>query len=121
MKKILIIILFITGASLLLNGCTIHKIDIPQGNIIAAEDREKLELGMSRQQVQFLLGTPLLIPPFRDNQWDFFYYFKSGTDGQQKQSRLTLIFDGDQLVTIKETPEPDAEPDEQGPVISEAP
>jgi len=82
----------------LLGACflTPHKIDVQQGNYLDAQTVSKLKPDMTRSQVRFLLGTPLISDPFHPERWDYVYMdFKGGTLKQQK--RLTLYFDGDQL------------------------
>ena len=76
-----------------------HKIDIQQGNRVKQQDLEKLKIGMTRDQVKFVLGTPLLQDAFHRNRWDYVYYLKPG-EGEVRQSRLTLYFDGNTLVRI---------------------
>ncbi len=102
MRKNLIFICILSALSI--SACTSllptpHKIDIQQGNRIKPETLEKLQLGMSRQQTKFILGTPLLQDAFHQNRWDYIYYFKAG-NGEIKQSRLRLMFDGDVLTAI---------------------
>lgn len=77
-----------------------HKIDVQQGNVIDQETVDKLKPGLTRSQVRFLLGTPLVVDPFRDNRWDYVYnYRKAGKLTEQK--RLTLFFDRDVLSRIE--------------------
>ena len=102
MRKNLIFIYL--SAVFLLNGCTSilptpHKIDIQQGNRVKPEKLQKLQIGMSRKQVKYILGTPLLEDTFHSNRWDYIYYFKAGS-GEVKQSRVSLFFDGDSLTEI---------------------
>ena len=60
---------------------------------------EQLKTGMSKRQVRFLLGEPLLVDPFRDNRWDYVYY--TNMSGKITESpRLTLYFEDDALVDI---------------------
>lgn len=102
MRKNLIFICLLVSLSI--TACTSwlptpHRIDIQQGNRVKAEALDKLRIGMSRKQVKFVLGTPLLQDSFHKNRWDYVYYFKAGT-GEIKQSRVQLDFDGDALTHI---------------------
>jgi outer membrane protein assembly factor BamE len=73
-----------------------HKIDVQQGNYLDQQSVSKLKLDMTRSQVRFILGTPLISDPFHPERWDYVYMaYKGGTLKQDK--RLTLIFDGDKL------------------------
>ena len=76
-----------------------YKMDIPQGNYITAEMREKLKLGMSKQQVRYVLGTPLVSDVFHGNRWDYIYRLKQHGEVVDKQ-RLTLYFEGGNLARI---------------------
>jgi len=110
MQKNLIIISIFT-AILFLNGCEPHRIDIQQGNKVTPENFAKLKLGMSRNQVIFVLGSPLLKDPFHEGRWDYIFYLKPGNK-DIKQSRLTLYFDGDTLARIDDSSyKPDAHGD----------
>lgn len=76
-----------------------YKMDIRQGNAITPEMREQLKLGMTRNQVHTLLGTPLVEDPFHASRWD--YYYSYSHEGELvEQKRLTLYFEGDVLVRI---------------------
>jgi len=101
-KKLIFIICLAFGLSLSLTACEPHRIDIQQGNNINPETLAKLKIGMSRKQVIFLLGTPLLRDAFHQNRWDYIYYMKPGNDAV-KQSRITLYFENNQLVRIDDS------------------
>jgi outer membrane protein assembly factor BamE len=74
-----------------------YKFDIHQGNFITQQDVAKLQTGMTKDQVRFILGTPLLHDAFHANRWDYLYRLRRA-DGQTVQSRYTVIFDNDRLV-----------------------
>lgn len=82
-------------------GCTLkpYKIDIQQGNVVTQEMVSKLRQGMTRSQVKFVMGTPLVADPFHPERWDYFYKFDKG--GQPREERrLTLLFEGDRLAKV---------------------
>jgi outer membrane protein assembly factor BamE len=93
---------------LLLAGCkqvpmlptlTPYKIDVQQGNYVTQDMVEKLKPGMTRSQVRFLLGTPLVVDPFRNDRWDYVYlYYKAGELAEQR--RISVIFDQDKLKRV---------------------
>ena len=72
--------------------------DVVQGNFISSEQYSKLELGMSREQVRQIMGTPLLADYFHANRWDYVFEFKR--DGQKiaKDRRVTIFFDENKVV-----------------------
>jgi len=99
----------------LLAGCSSigpHRIDVQQGNALDQENVARLKTGLNRSQVRFLLGTPLVVDPFRTDRWDYVYlYYKAGKLTEQKH--ITLFFDGDTLVRIEgdlPEPKPDSKP-----------
>jgi outer membrane protein assembly factor BamE len=109
MRHFLISVLFLS----LVAGCSSvkigpHRIDVQQGNALDQENVTRLKPGLSRSQVRFLLGTPLVVDPFRTDRWDYVYvYYKAGRLAEQK--RITLFFEGDTLARI-EGDMPAAEP-----------
>jgi outer membrane protein assembly factor BamE len=77
-----------------------HRIDVQQGNALDQENVARLKPGLNRSQVRFLLGTPLVVDPFRTDRWDYVYvYYKAGKLAEQK--RITLFFEGDTLARIE--------------------
>jgi len=86
---------------LLSAGCSIHKVDIQQGNIVSQEMMSQLKVGMQRNEIIHLMGRPMIVDPFRQNRWDYVHTFKSGkSDEPRSQYRVTLIFEGDRLSSI---------------------
>lgn len=80
-----------------LTACA-YRMDIAQGNQIEEEDIEQLEVGMTRSQVRFLLGTPQLKDPFHPDRWHFHYYLDTQRGFRSSERRLTVYFDEDDLV-----------------------
>lgn len=86
-----------------------YRPNIQQGNWITSEQVARLETGMSREQVRFLLGTPTLQDIFRSDRWDYPYYSKPGY-GDAEQRRFSVWFDGDYLVRWDGDTQPDRQP-----------
>jgi outer membrane protein assembly factor BamE len=61
---------------------------------------EQLEIGMSRNQVEFLLGTPSIVDLHHPDQWFYVFYLKTGDDGDIQKSVMTLTFTGNLLSMI---------------------
>ncbi|WP_082928735.1 outer membrane protein assembly factor BamE, partial [Cupriavidus gilardii] len=80
------------------NAITPYRINIVQGNFVSREAAAQLREGMTRDQVQFLLGTPLLTDVFHANRWDYVFSFKRGNTQVVQQRRFTVFFDNDRLV-----------------------
>jgi outer membrane protein assembly factor BamE len=78
----------------------VYKINIEQGNIITQDIIDQLQPGMSRRQVRFILGTPLVEDTFDQDRWDYPYEIKLG-DEIIRKAMVTVYFDGDRLVDVK--------------------
>ncbi len=78
----------------------VYQPEVQQGNIINQEMVNKLRPGMDRRQVQFILGTPLLVDVFHQDRWDFFYSLDPGS-GEYDEQSLSLFFEGNRLVRIQ--------------------
>lgn len=81
----------------LVNAITPYRINIVQGNFVSREAASQLRPGMTREQVKFLLGTPLLTDVFHANRWDYVFSFRRGDTPVVQQRRFTVFFDGDTL------------------------
>jgi outer membrane protein assembly factor BamE len=92
---------FILLAAVLLAGCAPYKMDVRQGNFITPETRERLKVGMTRNQVRVLMGTPLVADPFHPDRWDYVYSLEHARE-QVASQRMTLYFQGEKLARIDE-------------------
>jgi len=80
-------------ALLLLTSCIkTYKHDVQQGNILDQERLARLELGMSKSDVQTLLGTSLLQDSFHPDRWDYFYSLRKARKNDTEKKLLTLYF-----------------------------
>ena len=78
MQKIMLT-LFVTS---LLTGCStlgVYKVDIPQGTPLTQAQAAKIQVGMTHQQVRFLLGSPTISDPLNPLRWDYIYNYIPGT------------------------------------------
>jgi outer membrane protein assembly factor BamE len=74
------------------SGC-VYRQNIAQGNLIDREDLDQVELGMTRNQVRFLLGTPMIDDPFHKDRWDYVYYLKVGRQDATFKRWVSVIFE----------------------------
>lgn len=86
--------LILSSAIISLSACGIYRLDTQQGNVLEAEKVAQISVGMPQGQVQQILGTPVLDDPFKQNRWDYVYYFReAGEDAEQQ--RLSIFFGPD--------------------------
>ncbi|MEP0202244.1 MAG: outer membrane protein assembly factor BamE [Halioglobus sp.] len=97
--------LFITLLVLCLPACGfvgfpgVYKINVEQGNLVDQDMVDQLKVGMSRRQVRFIMGTPLIEDTFNPDRWDYPYVLRNG-DEILRQARVTVHFDGDKLTDV---------------------
>lgn len=85
----------------LVSKLTPYRAAVVQGNFISREAVAQLKLGMSKEQVRFLLGTPLLNDVFHADRWDYIFTYKRGDSVIVQQRRYTVYFDADKLVKFE--------------------
>lgn len=96
----LVLALLLAGCGATLPKVKPYKMDIQQGNVVTSEMLLKLRPGMTKSQVKFIMGTPLLIDSFRTNRWDYFYQLrKQGKIISQR--RVILDFENDLLKRVR--------------------
>jgi outer membrane protein assembly factor BamE len=100
--KLLLTSLTLVGL-LALAGCSfpgVYKIDIQQGNVVTQDMIDQLRPGMTRRQVRFIMGNPLIQDTFHTNRWDYLYSLQPG-GGKRQQERMSIFFnESDQLVSL---------------------
>lgn len=79
---------------------TAYRIDIQQGNAITQEMVAKLKPGMTRAQVRFALGTPLIVDSFRTDRWDYVYYYEK-PNAPREHRHVVVVFKGDRLERLE--------------------
>lgn len=102
MRKLLT---FLPLIATLLLGCNtdsiplVYKVDVQQGNVVTQEMLSRLEPGMSKRKVSYVMGTPLLVDVFNTEEWIYLYSFQKGRDNRI-QRRISLFFEEEQLARI---------------------
>ena len=81
-------------------GITPYRMDIQQGNHVSQEMVSQLKPGMSKDQVRFILGTPLLTDIFHADRWDYVYWREEGQNGKREERKLVVLFKDDKLVRL---------------------
>ena len=77
----------------------VYKIDIEQGNLVDQEMIEQLQPGMSRRQVRFIMGSPLVEDTFHPDRWDYPYVIRNGQD-IIREAKVSIYFENDSLVRV---------------------
>ena len=80
------------------SGCSVYKIDVQQGNVITQEMVSQLRPQMTKDQVHFILGTPVLTDVFHANRWDYVYRMQRG-GGAVEARKFATIFDEEGRLT----------------------
>src|ERR1700683_4804622 len=97
--KILRTSLLVVGL-FLATGC-VYRINIQQGNFLKQTDVDQVQAGMTRSQVRYLLGTPMVADSFNKERWDYIYYLKKGRTRHVDSRRVTVYFDGDKVTRLE--------------------
>jgi len=105
MHRLLIIALIFSSLALS-SGC-VYRANISQGNLIEQEDLDQAEVGMTRNQIRFLLGTPMVGDPFHKDRWDYIYYLKVGYEDATFKRWISIIFEDDIVSEIRKDQELD--------------
>ncbi len=92
-------LLLVTLISILILSC-VYRVDVQQGNLLETKDIETVQIGMTRSQVRFLLGTPVVEDPFHHDRWDYIYYFRQGRRRDADRSWLIVYFEADRVKKI---------------------
>lgn len=96
----------------------VHRVSVQQGNIITQDMVDQLRPGMTRSQVRYILGTPLIADSFTPDRWDYFYSLKRPNRNELRE-RITVYFDNDKLVRLSGDymPNPNAAPTPENPAV----
>ena len=88
---------FLLGASISLASGCVYRINIQQGNFLDQAAVDTVKPGMTRSQVRYLLGTPMVADSFDKERWDYIYYLKKGRSRHVDSRRVTVYFEGDKV------------------------
>ena len=88
------------GALLTCGGC-VYRINIQQGNFLKPEDIDRVQTGMTRSQVRFLLGTPMVRDSFDTDRWDYYYYLVKGHSRHKETRHVVVQFSNDKVARVE--------------------
>ena len=88
-------------------GC-VHRPYIQQGNYLETDDVDQVTAGMTRSQVRYLLGTPMISDPFTAQRWDYIYTLKRGRDRKLDRAHFVVYFADDKVSRVERLDAPEA-------------
>jgi outer membrane protein assembly factor BamE len=100
MKKLMALVL---ASSLFAAGCSfpgVYKMRVPQGNIVKQDMLDQLEIGMTKRQVRFIMGSPLITDSFNDQRWDYIFQVQHGKKTILEE-RIAVIFEDGKLLEVQ--------------------
>ena len=100
-KKIHYLICIATAVTIVLAGCTIYRPEIQQGQLTDLEDVERLEIGMTPDEVQGILGTPLVVDTFNPDRWDYILNIVGTERTIVRRERVTIFFENGELTKVE--------------------
>jgi outer membrane protein assembly factor BamE len=80
-------------------GC-VYQAALSQGNLLDQEDIDQVDVGMTRSQVRFLLGTPMIADPFHEDRWDYVYFLRIGREKATAKRWISVFFEGDTVSEV---------------------
>ena len=116
-KLLACLLLFATAG-----GC-VYRMNIQQGNFLEARTVNQLQVGMTRSQVRYLLGTPMVPDAFDKERWDYLYFFKKGRWHKPEERHLIVFFKEDKVDKFDKINVPDKSPTapDKSPAIDKFP
>jgi outer membrane protein assembly factor BamE len=94
------VVLALALAALPLAGC-VYRVNIPQGNFLEQKIVDQVQVGMTRAQVRFLLGTPQVPDLFNNNRWEYLYLFHDGKARKTERREFVVHFDKDKVAKVE--------------------
>ena len=96
--------LLLATFTVVLPSCTfvdwlVFKQDVPQGNFLETKDIEKLRIEMSKEQVAYLIGRPVIEDTFGGDTWHYVFHFKSGHNAKVSHKEFILKFADNKLLS----------------------
>jgi outer membrane protein assembly factor BamE len=91
---------FLLGTLLALSAGCVYRPNIQQGNLLKVDDVNQVTVGMTRSQVRYVLGTPMVSDPFQPDRWDYIYTLRRGHESKADRSYFVVHFEGDKVSRI---------------------
>ena len=88
------------------SAACVYRPTIQQGNLLKSEDVDQVTVGMTRSQVRYLLGTPMLADPFDPQRWDYIYTLQRGRERHRDRAHYIVHFEGDKVSRVEKPGRP---------------
>ena len=99
--SVFFLVFVLSGCSWVPRPISEYKIDVQQGNVLTQDMVSQLKPGLTKDQVRFILGTPVLMDMFHANRWDYVYRLQKGSTGEVEMRKFSTFFDeGGRLVRV---------------------
>jgi outer membrane protein assembly factor BamE len=95
------LVLFLMLGTLCLAGGCVYRPTIQQGNLLKTEDVDQITAGMTRSQVRYVLGTPMISDPFNPQRWDYVYFLRRGRQSKEDRAHFVVWFEGDKVSRVE--------------------
>ncbi len=102
-----LLLALLAGAVLTVGSGCVYRPNIQQGNLLRIEDVDQVTVGMTRSQVRYLLGTPMVSDPFQPDRWDYIYTLHRGHERKFDRSYFVVYFEGDHVAKVDKVDAPD--------------
>ena len=116
--RTLVLLMSLAAACAASSAC-VYRMNIQQGNFLEARTVNQLQAGMTRSQVRYLLGTPMVPDAFDKERWDYLYYFKRGRLKRPEERHLIVWFKEEKVDHFERNnvpASPPMSPDEGAPI-----
>ena len=100
------VLLAVAGLALATAGCVYRPV-IQQGNLLQLDEVEQVKVGMTRSQVRYILGTPMVSDPFMPDRWDYVYTLQQGRSKRVDRTHFVVFFEGDKVSSIEKRDAPE--------------
>ena len=88
----------------------VYRPNIQQGNLLEAEKLDQVTVGMTRSQVRYVLGTPMVSDPFHPDRWDYVYTMQRGRARKVDTAHIVVHFVDDKVARVERLDPPDLAP-----------
>ena len=95
-------LIMLTAVAILLSAGCVYQANLSQGNLLKQEDLDQVEIGMTPNQVRFLLGTPMVDDSFHQDRWDYVYFIRIGRQSAAFKRWVTILFEEGVVSEVRE-------------------